>query len=151
MLGLMSDSICRKDSSRPVGRQLLVGAVPIPTRCALLGTNTSTNTNPSTNTKTGNNEMGTFLSIVLIQIHCPSQCQWNWSWSFFAHILLFKMTLFLSFIPRILPQSLVFGNSSSGTGILSDSIWRLPPPAHKPLPFARGWDVSWWKEGKRLH
>ena len=81
MLGLMSDSICRKDSSRPVGRQLLVGAVPIPTRCALLGTNkntnTSTNTNPSTNTKTGNNEMGTFSYIVLIQIHCPSHCQCN--------------------------------------------------------------------------
>ena len=49
MLGLMSDSICRKDSSRPVGRQLLVGAVPIPTRCALLGTNKNTNTITNTN------------------------------------------------------------------------------------------------------
>ena len=83
MLGLMSDSICRKDSSRPVGRQLLVGAVPIPTRCALLGTNKNTKTktniitytNPSTNTNTQNSGMGTFFSIGLIQIHCPSYCQ----------------------------------------------------------------------------
>ena len=52
MLGLMSDSICRKDSSRPVGRQLLVRAVPIPTRCALLGTNKNTKTKIQTQAQT---------------------------------------------------------------------------------------------------
>ena len=127
----MSDSICRKDSSRPVGRQLLVGAVPIPTRCAILGTNKNTktntntisNTNPSTNTNTRNNGMDTFLSIVLVKYTVPYIVSAIEVKALFAHILPFQMTLSLSFIPRILPQSLFLATHPLAPGsfpILSD-------------------------------